>query len=423
VATVNGALPNLCGTRPETELRFCIGIEGVQTRSSVAVLSRLDGTILATSRQRAELQLHTLDPAVLAARVQQLLTNLLQCAKARHPDEFRDIAHTGQLLQASRTCFGISGVTFSVDRILVLPRILRNAGWPEGAPVVCTGDAEISFVSHTGTLNGSMILAASGSTGYAVASLNGQPAMHWRQGGWGPAVGDEGSAFRIGSDAIRAIGREFDARVPASELWKAMLAWLRDPAPRTTATAKAAARWELYEAEVKVCQPALDLRTLLFRFVHEASYSVSPGEWRQVASRLVIPVVAAAEQGDETAEGLLEAALDELDAQQEGACFRAEKAGYRAVQPIVLSGGLLTKNPRLLEGLTQRITRRLMPREGDIRVITSSEPGTMRPVLGALLLALGGSEPERLRLPDEKTIDAVRAQHARSDLAGDLAHE
>jgi N-acetylglucosamine kinase-like BadF-type ATPase len=401
---------------------YCLGIEGFHTSYSAGVLARCDGTIVASCRLGAELQLHTVDPSLLVARIQQLVTTLFERARGRHTAEFASIPDAGALLRRAIACLGISGVTFKYDREVVLPGILKGAGWPNQA-FLCTGDAEIAFVSHTRSMNGSMILAANGSTAYAVQQGIGERSRHRRHGGWGPAIGDEASGYHLGTKTLRAIGRQFDTDAPPSLLWEAVLGWLRNPVPRTTIAAKANARWTLLEEEIKAAEACdIDLRTVLFRFAHEAAWSGTSGAWRQVASRLAIPLMQAYRAKDPTAIELVEDALNDLDAQHKEVCRRFG-AEDDVLQPVVFAGGLLTNNDDVRTGLEERIARRLKPESSPLKVVKSGDPGTMRPVMGALLFALGGSRPNALCLPSPALIARVYDEHVRPEFEGDLRYE
>jgi N-acetylglucosamine kinase-like BadF-type ATPase len=51
----------------------------------------------------------------------------------------------------------------------------------------------------------------------AWGSLNGPSDVHFRVGGWGEAIGDEGSAFWIGRHALQTISRHLDGRENAEQ--------------------------------------------------------------------------------------------------------------------------------------------------------------------------------------------------------------
>ncbi len=112
---------------------------------------------------------------------------------------------------------GLAGVDRPEDRALF-------EGWAAGrfggAPVVIANDAEL--VLAAGTPDGWGIALISG-TGSIVFGRSPQGEMA-RAGGWGHILGDEGSGYAIGVEALRAVMRAFDGRGPATALTDAVLA-------------------------------------------------------------------------------------------------------------------------------------------------------------------------------------------------------
>jgi N-acetylglucosamine kinase-like BadF-type ATPase len=100
------------------------------------------------------------------------------------------------LKNVTQTCVGLAG--FSIDAV---------RGWAEraigeivGGNLTLVGDEEIAFDGAFRGGPGILIIAGTGSNvlGRAVDG-----AMY-SVGGWGPAIGDEGSGFWIGQEALRA---------------------------------------------------------------------------------------------------------------------------------------------------------------------------------------------------------------------------
>jgi N-acetylglucosamine kinase-like BadF-type ATPase len=72
--------------------------------------------------------------------------------------------------------------------------------------VTVTNDAVAALTSGTFTREGLVVIAGTGSIVYAV-----QQNSISRMGGWGYLLGDEGSGYYIGQEALRAITRQYDA--------------------------------------------------------------------------------------------------------------------------------------------------------------------------------------------------------------------
>lgn len=83
------------------------------------------------------------------------------------------------------------------------------------AQYALSSDEEIALVGGRGRRDGVVLLAGTGSTAYGVA----QDGRVFRSGGWGYLLGDEGSGYWIGLQALRAVTRYADGRLDtASEL-------------------------------------------------------------------------------------------------------------------------------------------------------------------------------------------------------------
>lgn len=86
-----------------------------------------------------------------------------------------------------------------------------------------SSDEEIALVGARGRHDGVVLLAGTGSTAYGV----GRDGRVFRAGGWGYLLGDEGSGYWIGLQALRAVTRHADGRLDsAGDLVSAMMARL-----------------------------------------------------------------------------------------------------------------------------------------------------------------------------------------------------
>ncbi len=88
------------------------------------------------------------------------------------------------------------------------------AGILPGCFVVPSSDHEIALVGALGKHEGVLILSGTGSVAFGV-NATGQSAQ---VGGWGYLIGDEGSGFRIGLDALQAVVQAIDGRGDSTEL-------------------------------------------------------------------------------------------------------------------------------------------------------------------------------------------------------------
>jgi N-acetylglucosamine kinase-like BadF-type ATPase len=114
-------------------------------------------------------------------------------------------------------CCGLAGAGRESERQAVTTA-LRHADVAHSVMVL--GDADVAMADAFGDASGALLIAGTGSIAWARSA--GQAPV--RAGGWGRLFGDEGSAYRIGLDALRQVARADDGRSPASTLTAAILA-------------------------------------------------------------------------------------------------------------------------------------------------------------------------------------------------------
>jgi N-acetylglucosamine kinase-like BadF-type ATPase len=108
-------------------------------------------------------------------------------------------------------CLGMAGVDRESEGVVVRG-IMRRIG--ARARVVVVNDALVALVAGTGDAPGVVIICGTGSIAYGRNARN-QAA---RSGGWGHILGDEGSGYWIGRQALRAVARAADGRGPSTRL-------------------------------------------------------------------------------------------------------------------------------------------------------------------------------------------------------------
>jgi N-acetylglucosamine kinase-like BadF-type ATPase len=94
--------------------------------------------------------------------------------------------------------------------------------------ILIVNDAVVAMVAVLGRLHGILVI---GGTGSIVLGYNDHTGATTRCGGWGHLLGDEGSGYMIGLEALRAIMKEFDGRGQATSLTPRMLAALELKSP------------------------------------------------------------------------------------------------------------------------------------------------------------------------------------------------
>ena len=202
----------------------------------------------------------------------------------------------------------------------------------------CGNDMISGWAGSLACEDGINLVAGTGSIGYG--ERRGRSA---RCGGWGEVFGDEGSAYWIGIEGLRAFSRMSDGRLPTGPLHGLL-------------------------------KEALDLDDDLDLC---ACVMGEHGMARDAIAGLARIVSQAATGGDRAAAAILDAAADELFAIAEA--LRAT-LGFEAGEQVQLSwsGGVLVNEPRVSAALARRLDR-----SGVYRTVEARHP----PGYGAALYA------------------------------------
>ncbi|GAA4889774.1 N-acetylglucosamine kinase [Saccharopolyspora cebuensis] len=189
--------------------------------SSRALVADLDGRVLGTgSAAGGNPQSHPVDEAV-----EQVLTAARSALGGLDPAEVR------------RTAVGLAGVSRFADPA-VADRF--DEGWRRlglGGPVEVVGDCDVAFAAGTPAASGTVLVAGTGS----IAARVEQHRVTGTAGGHGWLLGDEGSAFWLGREAVRAALRALDRAEAPGPLGRAVLdRWAPEPTDRRRALITAA---------------------------------------------------------------------------------------------------------------------------------------------------------------------------------------
>ena len=298
---------------------FVLGIDAGGTKT-VCLLADGDGRVLASARGPG-------------ANLQSL--GELEVEKVLH--DVMDSVLAGERTPPAAICLGIAGVDRPHDNAII-SGIMRRIGLK--APVLVVNDALAALVAGAGDQGpGIVLIAGTGSICYG-RNEDGRAA---RAGGWGYILGDEGSGWWIGRQALSAVMRAGDGRGPATVL-----------SPRVLE--------HFALAEIN------DL-------VHEVYYRDTR---RRAVAGLSGVVQGAADEGDVVARQILSDAADELVLAVRSVATRLEMRGLQF--PLVLSGSLFRVVPTLLSDVLVRLAE----------VAPRSQPKVLdvEPAMGAVLLAL-----------------------------------
>jgi N-acetylglucosamine kinase-like BadF-type ATPase len=310
-----------------------VGIDAGGTKT-VCHLADADGRLLAEARGAgANLQ------AAGAAEVERVLHELIET-----------VMRQGGAPRPDVIALGMAGVDRPRDAETV-HAILGRIG--HRARVVVVNDALIALEAGVGDAAGIVLVAGTGSIAYG-RDGSGRAA---RSGGWGYVLGDEGSGYWIGRQALRAVVRAADGRGEDTALTRRILAHYQVGRPQDLVR-------EIYQGGT---QPA-------------------------AIAALAREVEAAAGEDDPVAQRILAIGAIEL---ADSATSVAGRLGLTSC-PIVLAGRVLQS----LETLRQRVVDRLRERLPD----STPRRLEVEPAHGAVRLALAAA---RGRLAVPSYLDAV----------------
>jgi N-acetylglucosamine kinase-like BadF-type ATPase len=229
-------------------------------------------------------------------------------------------------------CLGLAGL----DRVEDAGRFrLWAAEAFHGAPVALSNDAELALAAGTPDGWGVGVICGTG----AICIGRNRAGETARADGWGWMLGDDGSGFAIGREAMRAVLRAYDGRGPATLLSDAVLA-----------------HWSLAGPE--------DLLPRVY--IEEAS----PAE---VAS-LAAVVDGAARAGDAVARAILQQAAEGLVATIAAV---AHRLGFAGAFPCGLAGSVVVKSA-FMAGFVQEAARRRGLALDPVELVAEPAVGALR---------------------------------------------
>ena len=178
---------------------YIIGIDGGQTGSR-AVLSTEDGQILGFSKGGPVLHFASQQSRNLFT---SSISNLIMALFRESDLENRKLA---------AICFGLTGVTAESPEAQTAVELTNTL--VDARQVVVHSDAFTALIGAHAGKPGVMVISGTGMVAMGM-DRHGEVA---RCGGWGWALGDDGSAFAIGRDGLRAVMNSYDGISPKTSL-------------------------------------------------------------------------------------------------------------------------------------------------------------------------------------------------------------
>lgn len=305
---------------------YVIGIDGGGTKTT-AVLCALDGTILVEEQGGpSNVQIHGID------RVTTTVLNLIQqccrtigCTISQIGAVTVGLAGAGRLQDQQRVHDGI--VELAQKRNLVLNKLKVDS------------DARIALEGAFSGKPGIIVIAGTGSIVYG-KDIKGKI---YRAGGWGRLIGDEGSGYSIGREAIRSVAQVIDGHGEKTRLVK------------------------LFEEKFE-----LGSQESIIDALYQKDFDIAS---------VVSLVIDAAAEGDRVARRIIRQASNEL-ARVIKTVVRKMKKGKKSAgkQPLAFIGSLLTNDTMYVQML-RAVLMRSVP-----QVVMC--PPESSPVVGATLMAI-----------------------------------
>lgn len=236
--------------------------------------------------------------------------------------------------QIRAACFGLAGADRASEHAMLLESLQKHL---PNARIQIVNDAVLLLAAGTPQGWGIGIISGTGSICFGKT----RDARTARAGGWGYILGDEGSGYMLGLDALRAVVRAFDGRAPPTALTQPILAY-----------------WKL--------QTPNDLIQHVYSLTHA----------RVEIAALARLVDDAANDGDDIARAIVQTAARELAL---AARAVADALKLENEIPCALTGGVFLQS-KLLENFFLDATREMNLKLAPLQKVDE-------PVRGALVLA------------------------------------
>jgi N-acetylglucosamine kinase-like BadF-type ATPase len=265
--------------------------------------------------------------------------NLRTSGEAAVDRVLRAVVHEtldGRAIEPAAICIGMAGVDRE-DETRAVHAIMQRVA--PRSRILVVNDALIALAAGAGDEPGIVIIAGTGSIAFG-RNARDEAA---RAGGWGHMIGDEGSGYWIGREALAAVMRSCDGRAPATALTAAILRHFN----------------------------VADISQLP-RIVYDREQP------RRSVSALGPVVQQASDSGDAIARQILDRAVDELALMARTVAERLDMRGEKFT--FYLAGGAFRVVPRLAQEMPRRLVR-MAPR-------TTSALLQEEPARGAVWLAL-----------------------------------
>lgn len=255
------------------------------------------------------------------------------------------------VIQKSTIAIGMCGLTFPEDAE-ALSSLISGSSMQDlqikATRLECYSDLDIVGAARSTRQTFAVLTCQNGS-----ACLVKGPNERFRLGGWGPMIGDQGSAFWAGKQVIQAIAELADKGEPQCKLWKAVRSWLNHPAPRHPDWTALSTMYRMVSIS-----KVEDDRIHLFRLIHKVRRDFNVERYRNIVSGFTIPLMNAADQECPVAEVIRDTVCDQLILLLQTAIERAQSKHCLNPEEVILSGGVFKHRLSFAKIVSETIRRK-----------------------------------------------------------------
>lgn len=186
-------------------MKYVIGIDGGGTKTHMKIAD-LNGNIIAEGVK---------GPSNINSSAEEDVKNVFKDLI------FEGIKSIGECLgECSAVCIGTAGADRDEDKVIIENMIKDAVGYK--GKIIVVNDAEVALAGGIGKRDGIIVISGTGSICYGRT----EEGKSCRSGGWGHIIGDEGSGYDIGINAIKAALKSYDGRGEKTILESSVLEYL-----------------------------------------------------------------------------------------------------------------------------------------------------------------------------------------------------
>lgn len=188
-------------------MEYVIGINGGATKSSISILDFYGDVLFEDKGSPTNIRSEGVEKA--CENLKNLIVNSLEKMQLKLKD-------------CKAICIGTAGAGREGEK-KAIESCLRKMGFE--SKIIVTNDAEI-ILEATGKKEGVVVIAGTGSLAYGKKG-----GIERRSGGWGHILGDEGSAYYIAVEGIKAALKYYDGRGNYTRLLNMMMESIKIKSP------------------------------------------------------------------------------------------------------------------------------------------------------------------------------------------------